>query len=93
MAETLFLVNKGSQVGATFVNEINACLINSDDGDTDAVVIAAAEAQCVAAGHAVPGGYFDTVLDIGAAPGTGALGDDDDCYIFGGIRAPEKVEG
>ena len=48
MAETLFLVNKGSQVGATFVNEINACLINSDD---------------------------------------------DDCYIFGGIRAPEKVEG
>jgi hypothetical protein len=92
MAETLFLVWKAEAPGVSHVNDISSVLINCDDADTDAVVIANAVAQCVAGGHAVPDDYFSDVLDLGDLT-TGALKDDNDAYVFGGRRAPEKVEG
>ena len=50
------------------VDGIQAALYNTDDGDTDAAIIAALEALIVAAGSAVPSGYFDTVAKIGLTP-------------------------
>ena len=92
MAETLFLVSKADAPGISHVDDVNAVVINADSGATSAVVIAAAVAQCVAGGHAVPDSYFDTVLDLGDLT-TGALKDANDAYIFAGRNTPLKVEG
>lgn len=92
MAETLFLVSKADAPGISHVDDVNAVLINADDAASLAVVTAAAVTQCVAGGHAVPSGYFDTMLDLGDLS-TGALKDADDAYIFAGRNTPLKVEG
>jgi hypothetical protein len=82
MAEALYLVSKADkQNGVMLIDDIVACIINSDDAGTDADKIADAVAQAVAAGHPLPTGYFDTVEDIGDLA-TGKLSTDLDTVLF-----------
>jgi len=83
MAEALYLVTKANAQhgGETIINGIHAVLINSDDGGTDAQIIAEAEAQVVAGGHPIPSGYFDTVAAVGDLT-SGPLPTDEDTLII-----------
>ena len=93
MAEALYLVTRtdaARRMGT--INGINAVLINADDGGNDAATIADAVAQCVAGGHAIPTGYFDTVDEVGDLT-SGSHKDDLDCTIFLAEGKTQKVEG
>lgn len=82
MAEALYLVTKDSDSPQQpFINGIHAVLINKDDGQTDAQIIASAVAQCVAGGHTLTGGYFDTVTAVGDLT-SGPLPTDVDAMII-----------
>lgn len=83
MAEGLFLVYKSNAAdpSAQLVDGIHAVLVNSDDGSTTAEIIADAIASCVAGGHALPSGYFDTVNNIDSMS-AGLLPTDLDVCIF-----------
>lgn len=82
MAEALYLVSKANADSPceTIIDGIHCVLINSDDGGTDAEIIAEAEAQ-VQTLHPVPDGYFDTVTAIGDLT-AGPLKDDTDTMII-----------
>jgi len=93
MAEALFLVTKsGLNVPSqTVVDGIVAVLINKDDAQTNPQIIADAVAQCVAGGHPLRAGYFDTVSKVSDLA-AGALKDNKDCLIFLD-RTTQTVEG
>ena len=95
MVEGLFLVRRTSQGVNDDRNQVRAVLINNDDGDADAVIIANAIAALNAAqpvgdgftaGEPVyPAGYFDEVVDIDDLAGTTEenLRTDQDFIAFG----------
>ena len=96
MAEAIYLITKTEDSGTTgqsFINNVCAMVMNSDDGNTDDQIRAQAVTQAVAAGHPLPSNYFDTgdvtlISDLVAGP----LKDDGDAYIMG-LRSVIKVEG
>jgi len=93
MAEALFLVTRSdAEQRQGTIDGINAVLINSDNAGTTAETIADAVAQCVAAGHPLPTGYFDSIDEVSDLT-TGSLKDDLDCFIFLHEGKTEKVEG
>ena len=89
MAAQIYLLTiaESDSPNKQIVDEIYACLVNSDDGGSDAVKIAEAEAVIQAA-HAIPDGYFDTVQLIG--PETGGVMDTDEDVIL--LRGRGKTE-
>jgi hypothetical protein len=99
MAEALYLCTK-SQLGGgeTLINGCTAVIINEDDGETDAAILAdAAEAASDAMGldadSLLPATYFDTATKISDLS-SGPLKDDHDSYVFlPGGPALNKVEG
>lgn len=98
MTEALYLVTKTIEDGSKVINGVHSMVINKDDGQTSAQIIASAVAQLNAnypaesgSDDAFPSGYFDTVTLISDLT-SGALKDDLDCYIFT-PDAVVKVEG
>jgi hypothetical protein len=95
MAEALYLISKDRLGGAeTFLNGVNAVIINADDGATAAVrKAAAAAAASTHFGVTFPATYFDTEQLITAA--SGVLNDAGDAYILltSEGTAKAKVEG
>ncbi len=83
MAAQIYLITKVDAVDPvqTYVNDIYACLINSDDGSADAVKIAEAEAVIQGLGHPIPDGYLDTVELVGP-PTAGIMTTDEDVILF-----------
>lgn len=67
MVAQLYLVTKANAdvPSATYVDDIHACIVNSDDGGTAADTIVDAETVIQANGHPIPDGYFDTVQLLG----------------------------
>jgi hypothetical protein len=64
----------------TFIDGITHCIINSDDGGSDAVKIAEVITAANAAGIPLPAGYSDTVSDLAV---TGAfMGMDLNCVFI-----------
>lgn len=100
MAEALYLVTKSDSAGGTMtVNGVRACLINNDDGQTDAQIKASAigrlNSYYDASGPAptpFPDLYFDTVTKVSDLS-SGPLKDNADCYVFLPGSAPFKIEG
>lgn len=95
MAEALYLITKDRLGGAeSFINGVNAVIINQSDGLTAAQrKAAAAAAASTHFGVTFPATYFDTEQLITAA--SGVLNDDGDAYILltkEGL-AKAKVEG
>lgn len=92
MAEGLFLVRRTSQAVNDDRNRVREVLINEDDGQTDAQIIAATIAALNTAtptgdgfssGEDVyPAGYFDTVVDIDDLVTSGPLRSDGDFIAF-----------
>lgn len=96
MAEALYLVTKDELGGAeTFIDGVRAVVINKDDGQTDAQIIA----DAVSAANSANGtdafypAYFTTVTKISDLS-AGPLKDNKDAYVLlpGGPVAV-KVEG
>lgn len=87
MAAAIFLVtvDHPEKPVRALTDGVSAVLINHDDGDTDAQIIAAAATQCRAAGHHdIPDvGYFATVQQVDDLV-AGPLKDAEDAMIFGG---------
>ena len=81
MAANTYLVTKASadDPSITLIDGISSCIINSDDGGTDAEIIGEAEAALQGAGVAIPSGYFDTVEDVSPS---GILDTDEDLIAF-----------
>jgi hypothetical protein len=82
MAEALFLVRRTSQGVNDDRNRVREVVINEDDAQTDAQIIAATvaalnAAQPVSSGGSdvYPAGYFDTVVALTTAVTLGADGD------------------
>lgn len=98
MAEALYLVSRSQSVGLRTVNGVQAVVINKDDGQTDAQIIADAVAQTNAAFAGTnstspyDADYFDTVTKISDLS-TGPLKDNKDAYVFRDGGGPVKVEG
>ena len=80
MVATVFIVRKAVSDKETLIDGITTVIINSDDTDTEAAVLTAAEAALVTAGHPIPTGYFNTADQWDAA---GQIDTDDDMLIFG----------
>lgn len=82
MAEALYLITKDRLGGGeSFINGVNAVIINQDDGATaTARKAAAAAAASSHFGVTFPSTYFDTEQLITAA--SGALNDAGDAYIL-----------
>jgi len=83
MVATVFIVRKDVADKETIIDGITTVVINSDSADTEAAVLTATEAALVAAGHAIPTGYFNTADQWNAA---GQIDTDDDMLIFGPNR-------
>lgn len=91
MVAGLFLVERTSQGRNSDRNQVRAVVVNDDDAQTDAQIIATAIAtlntgaptgDTFAAGEdSYPAGYFDTVVQIGAAP-AGPLATDGDLLAY-----------
>ena len=83
MAAQIYLLTKANAdvPSATYIDDIHACIINSDDGGADAVKIAEAEALIRTAGHPVPDPYFDTVQLLGP-PTAGIMTTDEDMILI-----------
>lgn len=83
MALEVQLITKDNpeQPEKTLVDGIHTVIFVADDGNTDAVNIAAAEAAVQAAGHAIPDGYFDTLERLGP-PTTGIATTDQDIIVI-----------
>ncbi len=61
MAAAIWTVRKLVSNKIDIVDGIETVMINDDDGDTEAVVLADTHAAVIAAGHQIPpAGYFDT---------------------------------
>lgn len=84
MAEALYLVTVAAPEAPQrdILDGIHAVLINKDDAQTDAQIIASAEAKVIAMGHNIPAGYFDTVQAIGDLT-SGPLPADTDAMLIG----------
>lgn len=87
MAAHIYLLTTGSALGETLVDGITHCIINSDDGGSDAQKIIEAVAQANAAGIPLPAGYFSTVIDLA----TNGLLDADTDSIFIASRSRGDV--
>lgn len=91
MAEALFLVERTAQTDNNVRDAIKTVVINSDDGKTDAQIIAdavaavnaALPADADAASNKLPDGYFDTVSTLSDLT-SGPLATDQDFMTFGG---------
>lgn len=83
MAAGIFLVTKSGaeQPDNTIINDLHVMVVNADDGDSDAVIIAEAITVAVAAGHPIQSGYFNTVEQLGAPTG-GIMTTDLDAIIL-----------
>lgn len=81
MAEALYLVSKANanSPSATIINGIHCCLVNADDGGSDADTIADATAQ-IQTLYPIPDDYFDTVVDLELT--AGPLKDDTDTMVI-----------
>lgn len=86
MAEALYLVERTTAVDGNDVDGIRSVLINNDDGDSDALIITAAESAVNTAGGALPAGYFDTVNKVSDLVTAGDLRTAQDFIAF-----PEKA--
>ena len=85
MAATVWIVRKANDDKFPLVDGITSCIINKDDTTVnEAQAITAAEAAAVAAGIAIPTGYFSTAAQWGAA---GQIDADGDALFF-----DERVE-
>ncbi len=83
MVAQIYLITRASsdKPNLTNVDDIHACIINSDDGGADSVKIAEAEAVVQGLGHPIPGGYFDTVQLLGP-PTAGIMTTDEDLILL-----------
>ena len=83
MAAALYLVTKASAEGPekTNIDDIHACIINADDGGSDADTILDAETKVIALGHPIQLGYFDTVEKLGVETG-GIMTTDTDTILI-----------
>lgn len=96
MAEALYLVTKDNFGAAeSFINGVRAVVINKDDGQTDAQIIADAVAAANSANgvSVFPTGYFTTVTKVSDLS-SGPLKDNKDAYVLmpeGVVKV--KVEG
>lgn len=62
MAAALWIVRKLVSNKTDIIDGIEVVVINSDDLDSEATVLTGAEVALVAAGHAIPTGYFDVAV-------------------------------
>lgn len=83
MVARLTLIEKDLSEGSEIINGVYAILINADDGDTDAVIIAEAIASAAVLGHALPDDYFDNGTITHTITAGGLLAADEDSLIFG----------
>jgi hypothetical protein len=88
MAAGLFLVERTDQGDNSDRNGVRAIIVNDDDAQTDAQIIATAIAtmnttQAVESGaeDQYPAGYFQTVVQVGATP-AGPLATDGDLLVY-----------
>ena len=83
MAAQVYLISKANadDPSNNYIDDVHACLINSDDAAADSVKIAEAVAQANVAGIPLKTGYFDTVELIGP-PTAGIMSTDEDCIVF-----------
>ncbi len=95
MVEAVYLVERTSQGESDDRNRVRAVVVNNDDGDADAVVIANVITLLNAAQPVEDGrepiyraGYFDLVTEIGDLAGTGEnnLRTDGDFIAFGAAK-------
>jgi len=93
MAEALFLVTKSAQTTSmanTLVDGIYGVIINKDDAQTSAQIIADAVAQCRVGGHPLRDNYFDTTQNLELV--AGPLKDNKDMFAIL-RRGIQTVEG
>lgn len=83
MAAGIFYVSKLNAANPTYkyINDVHAMIVNADDGDSDAVIIAEAITAGVALGHKLPDGYFNTVEQLGV-PTSGIMTTDLDAIVL-----------
>ena len=83
MAAQIYLITKASSdaPNQTYIDDIHAAIINSDDGSADSVKIAELEAVVQGLGHPIPDGYFDTVQLLGP-PTAGIMTTDEDAILL-----------
>jgi len=83
MAAQIYLLTKAEATHPekTIIDDIHACIINSDDGGADSVKIAEAVAVIQGLGHPIPDGYFDTVQLLGP-PTAGVMTTDEDTILI-----------
>lgn len=60
MVAAVWIVRKLVNNKQDIIDGIETVVVNNDDGDSEAVTLAAVEAALVALGHPVPSGYFDS---------------------------------
>lgn len=89
MAEELVLIRKDVTEGAEIIDGIYAVLINTDDGDTEAVIrTEAITAINLNAQHDLPANYFDgstianNLITVAMQSMAGPMNDDLDALIF-----------
>lgn len=83
MAAGIFLVSKTDAANPAYkyINDIQAAIVNADDGDSDATIIAEAIAAAVGLGHKLPASYFTTVEQLGV-PTSGIMTTDLDAIVL-----------
>lgn len=99
MAEALFLVERTTQSDNDIRDGIKSVIINNDDADTNAQIIAAAiaavnaalPADAGAASSKLPDGYFDTVNEVSDLVTAGDLRTDQDFLAFGAAVAEVRT--
>jgi len=80
MAAAIWIVRKATDDKVAIVDGIETVIINDDDLDSEATVLADTEAAVIAAGHAIASGYFSTAVLALAA---GQLDTDEDFIAVG----------
>lgn len=83
MAAQIYLISKAESQKPVraLIDQVHAVIANSDDGGTDAVIIAEAVASAQALGFNLPADYFDTVEILGP-PTAGIMTTDEDIIVL-----------
>ena len=80
MVAAIWIVRKDPDDKVAGINGIETGVINDDDADSGATVLADTEAAVIAAGHPIGSGYFSSA-DL--ALGSGQLDTDEDMILCG----------